>query len=116
MGRVCASEALQRLVAPPVSQRAAQDADAEMPTLECIGLQNPQYLCFMNACIQAMVGCAPFCKILVDLRGTSELLRAVGAPTLAAFVAFTESLGVLEEVCSLLSKLYVNLQNLQLLG
>jgi hypothetical protein len=91
MARLQNSEALQQLVQPPV-HRSLTGSDDERQ-LECIGLRNPGYLCFMNACIQAMMGYPPFCKILQGLRGNSDLLVAAGAPTLSAFVAFTEGLG-----------------------
>jgi hypothetical protein len=60
--------------------------------LEVVGLNNPGYLCFLNAGVQALLGCAAFSTPLRGLRGERELLARARAPTLAAFAAFLGSM------------------------
>lgn len=46
----------------------------------------------MNASVQALFGCGVFSAQLRQLRGSSKLLSRAGAPTLAAFAGFVESI------------------------
>jgi hypothetical protein len=98
------SSAIQDLIAVPEgaaglghihgadSESQQQDEGGDGSAPEVVGLNNPGYLCFLNASVQSLMGCRAFSGLLQRLRGSSGLLGRARQPTLAAFAAFMEGL------------------------
>lgn len=82
----CLTGDLPRMVS---NRGILKESNGSVPCLKDIlprGLINSGNLCFLNATLQALLSCAPFVRLLHDLK--QQDIPKVGYPTLVAFTEF----------------------------